>query len=128
MSENNAKRKHQGQDRNEVCLRGNLTADPILRQTSGGTSVCNMRIAVRSYNGESNFFDIAVFGKNAENCNKYLSKGRALEVIGELRNEKYENKDGVTIYRTKVVGNRVTFFGRKPATQSTSTQEEVGVF
>src|SRR5918911_1953900 len=77
---------------NRVVLVGNLTADPELRHTGGGTPVCGLRIAVngrkRDESGnwvdKPNYFTVNVFGNQAENCAQYLSKGRPVAIDGRL--------------------------------------------
>ena len=68
---------------NRVVLTGNLTRDPELRTTSGGTSVCSLRIAVNTrrkdgstgeWTEKPNYFDVTVWGVQGENCAQYLSK------------------------------------------------------
>ena len=67
---------------NRVIVTGNLTRDPELRSTPGGTSVCSLRIAVNSRRKEGdqwvdkpNYFDVTVWGQQGENCAQYLSQG-----------------------------------------------------
>ena len=87
---------------NVVVVTGNLTRDPELRSTSGGTSVCKLRVAVnsrrRDQGGEwidkPNFFDVTVFGAQGENCATYLSKGRPVAVEGRLDWSEWEAQDG----------------------------------
>lgn len=86
---------------NVVVITGNLTKDPELRATGGGTSVCEMRVAVNSRRkqGEEwvdkpNYFDVVVFGKQADNCAQYLSRGRPVAVEGRLDFQEWEAKEG----------------------------------
>jgi single stranded DNA-binding protein len=80
------------QDVNVVVITGNLTRDPELRTTQGGTSVCELRVAVNSRrkntSGEwidkPNFFNVTTFGSQAENHAEYLGKGRPVAVEGRL--------------------------------------------
>src|SRR4051794_7387854 len=77
---------------NRVVLTGNLTRDPELRSTSGGTSVCSLRIACNTrrrnsagdWEDKPNYFDVTVWGAQGENCANYLSKGRPVAVDGRL--------------------------------------------
>src|SRR4051812_49579072 len=77
---------------NRVVLVGNLTRDPELRHTPGGTPVCSLRLAVNSRRKDEsgqwidkpNYFSISVFGNQAESCAQYLSKGRPVAVDGRL--------------------------------------------
>src|SRR3954453_11172367 len=87
---------------NRVVLTGNLTRDPELRSTSGGTSVCSLRIASntrrRDASGEwvdkPNFFDVTVWGAQGENCATSLQKGRPVPVDGRLQWREFEDKQG----------------------------------
>ncbi len=107
---------------NVVVITGNLTKDPELRSTSGGTSVCEMRVAVNSRrkNGQTgqwedkpNFFDVVVFGAQADNCAQYLSRGRPLAVEGRLDWREWEAKDGTKRQAVQIVANSVQFLGSR---------------
>ena len=85
---------------NKVILMRNLTRDPELRQTKGGTSICRFSVAVnRSYNSqdgsardETCFVEVDSFGRKAENIAKFFSKGKSILVEGRLRQENWEDK------------------------------------
>jgi single-strand DNA-binding protein len=98
---------------NQVVLIGRLTRDPELRFIpNSGTAVARFGIAVnREYSKEkeADFFNIVVWGKPAENCANYLKKGRLVAINGGLRNNNYEDKNGVKHYNIEVVANRVEF-------------------
>ena len=88
---------------NVVVITGNLTRDPELRSTGGGTSVCELRVAVNSRRKDGqtgewvdkpNYFDVTVFGAQGENCANYLAKGRPVAVEGRLDWREWEAKDG----------------------------------
>lgn len=102
---------------NVVVLTGNLTRDPELRSLPSGLPVCEMGLAVNErfksgqtgqYEERVNFFDITVFGGQAESCAKFLSKGRPVAVNGKLRFESWE-KDGQKRSKVKVVADNVQF-------------------
>ncbi len=103
---------------NKVFLAGNLTRDPELRYMPSGMPVANFRLAVnRRYRNKSGeeveetcFIDVVVYGKMAEVCNEYLSKGRNVLVEGRLRLETWETDAGK---RSKhvVVADTVKFLG-----------------
>jgi single-strand DNA-binding protein len=95
---------------NKVELIGRLTKDPELRYTTDQTAVCNFNVAVDRIPKDkgADFPGIKVFGKQAENCEKYLKKGRLVGIEGRLQTGVYE-KDGRKIYTTDVVAERVEF-------------------
>ena len=104
---------------NRVVLVGNLTRDPELRHTPGGTPVCSLRVAVNSrrrdesgqWTDKPNYFSVSVFGNQAESCAQYLSKGRQVFVEGSIRTRQYDDKDGNRRYMTEVIAQRVQFLG-----------------
>jgi len=104
---------------NKVLLMGNLTRDPELRFTAGGTAVANFGIAVNrkfkqgeEWKEDVCFVDITVWGKLAENCTEYLSKGRSVFVDGRLNFSSWEAKDGQKRNKLDVVANSVDFLSR----------------
>ena len=100
---------------NKITLIGNLTQDPELRSTPSGASVCTFTIAVNrrfaQQGGErvTDFFRINAWRGLADNCSKYLAKGRKVAVIGELQARTYEGKDGVTRMSLEVSADEVEF-------------------
>jgi hypothetical protein len=85
---------------NKVILIGNLSKDVEKRQTQNGNVVANFSIAVsRTFSDETDFFNITVWGNQAENCAKYLKKGSKVGIVGALQNRSYEANDGTK--RTK---------------------------
>lgn len=111
---------------NHVVLIGRLTKDPEVRYTSGSepTAVCRFSLAIDDGYGEkkrTNFPNVVVFGKTAENCEKYLSKGRQVAVVGKLQTGSYE-KNGQKIYTTDVIAISVEFIGS--STNDTSSAEK----
>lgn len=104
----------------KVIMIGNLTRDPELRFSAGGTAVAKLGLAVnhRYKKNDQNieevsFFDIVVFGKQAEVCADYLTKGRNVLVEGRLRQNRWE-KDGQKRSKVEVVADRVRFMGSGP--------------
>jgi single-strand DNA-binding protein len=103
---------------NRVVLVGNLTKDPELRHTGGGTPVCSLRIAVngrrRDESGQwadkPNYFSVSVFGNQAESCAQYLAKGRPVAIDGRLDWREWE-KDGVKREAVEIVADSVQFLG-----------------
>ena len=107
---------------NQVILIGRLTKDPEVRYTAATqTAVATFTLAVDRpvKSGEekkTDFPRITVFGKQAENCERFLAKGRLVGVQGRLQTGSYTNKDGATVYTTDVVADRVEFleWGDRP--------------
>ena len=104
---------------NKVILIGNLTKDPELRYTPNGAAVSTLRMAVntRYKQGEENkeetlFIDVVVFGKQAENCSQYLSKGGQVLVEGRLQERRWES-DGQQKNKFEVIAQNVRFLSRK---------------
>ena len=101
---------------NKVILIGNLTKDPEMRQTTGGTNVCTFSVAVNrrfkdknTGEAQTDFFNIGVWRQLAELCGRYLAKGRKVCVTGELQNRSYDAKDGTKRYVTEIVADEVEF-------------------
>ena len=103
---------------NKVILVGNLGADPELKYTPTSRPLCNLRIATTEvYKDKSGqrqekteWHRVTVWGDQAENCNKYLAKGRSVYIEGRLQTRSYD-KDGQKHYATDVVADRVVFLG-----------------
>lgn len=94
---------------NSVILIGNLTRDPELRYSTGQsqTAICRFTVAVNDGFGDkqrTSFIPIVVFGKAAENCDRFLKKGSKVCVNGKIQTGSYE-KDGRTVYTTEVIAN-----------------------
>jgi single-strand DNA-binding protein len=106
---------------NVVVITGNLTRDPELRHTGGGTAVCDLRVAVNSRRKDQsgnwvdkpNFFDVTVWGAQGENCANYLSKGRPVAIEGRLDWREWEAKDGGKRQAVQIVANAVQFLGSR---------------
>ena len=102
---------------NQVILIGRLVRDPELSYTPNTQNAkCTFTIAVdrpRRQGEESNadFIRITVWGRQAETCDRYLSKGRLVAVQGRIQTGSYKNREGVTVYTTDVVANNVEFLG-----------------
>jgi len=115
---------------NKVILIGNLGKDPEVRYTSGGQAVCHFSIATserwkNKTNGEweerTEWHNIVVWGKQAELCKEYLSKGRTVYIEGRLQTRSWEDKEGNKRYTTEVVATNVRFLGgRKEGSPSMS--------
>ena len=104
---------------NKVILVGNLGNDPELRYTGGGTAVCNFSIATNeSYkDADGNMVDktewhrVVAWGRLAEICGEYLTKGRQVYIEGSLHTNKWEDKDGNTRYTTEIKAREMQMLG-----------------
>ena len=113
---------------NKVFLLGNLTRDPDLRGLPSGQSVCEMRMAItRRYisNGkevdETCFVDVVVWGKSANNCKQFLTKGSQIMVEGRLQLDQWEDRNGGgQRSKLRVVADQIQFMNRRPAEGGTS--------
>jgi single-strand DNA-binding protein len=107
------------QNQNVVALTANLTRDPELKQ-AGDTSVCSLRVACNArakVNGEwgekPNYFDVTLFGAQAENAAKYLAKGRPVAITGRLDWREWEAADGSKRQAVQIIASDVQFLGSK---------------
>ena len=100
---------------NKVLLIGKLGRDPEVRHTPSGQPLANFSIATdESYTGKdgqkvekTEWHKIVVWGKQAEFCGNYLSKGRLVYIEGKIETRKYTDKDGVEKYSTEIKADRV---------------------
>ncbi len=106
---------------NKVILMGNLTRDPEVRYTPGGTAVTDIGLAVNRYwtdkgsnerKEETTFIDITLWGRQAEIAGEYLSKGRPVLIEGRLHLDQWDDKEtGQKRSRLKVVGETLQLLG-----------------
>lgn len=100
---------------NTVVLIGNLTSDPVAKQTKSGTAMTTMRLAVNTGWGDNKqtaFLHIVTFGKRAETCAKYLAKGRKVCVRGSISTSEYTNDEGRKVYTTDIIADEVEFLSK----------------
>jgi single-strand DNA-binding protein len=105
---------------NRVVLTGNLTRDPELRSTPGGTSVCSLRIACntrrKSSDGEwadkPNYFDVTVWGAQGETAARFLAKGRPVAIDGRLEWREWE-QDDTRRQAVEIIADAVQFLGAR---------------
>ena len=117
---------------NRVCISGNLTRDPELRSTAGGTSVMGFGVAVneRRKNAQTgewedypNFVDCTLFGKRAESLEQYLSKGAKVAIEGRLRYSSWE-KDGQKRSKLGVIVEEIELMSRRDGEQHQSYAQQ----
>ena len=101
---------------NKVILIGNMTADPELKQTAGGISVCSFSIAVnrrfaKADQGQQNvdFINIVTWRQQAEFVSRYFKKGNPILVCGQLQTRSWNDNQGQKRYATEVVADEVSF-------------------
>lgn len=104
---------------NNCAFKGRLTADPELKQTQSGVSVCRFRIAVnRNFKNQDGSYDAdfipcTAWKATAELVSKYFTKGQEIIVIGDLRNADYTDSNGVKHYAMDINVSGVEFCGSK---------------
>lgn len=112
---------------NKVILMGNLTADPELKQSTSGVSVCSFNIAVnRKYskdgNNEVDFITIVAWRQQAEFICKYFKKGQAILICGQIQTRNWTDKQNNKRVAVEVIADEVSFVGNKES--STETKNE----
>lgn len=114
---------------NKCIFIGNLTRDPEHQTTGGGVSYCRFTIAVnRSYTNasgerEADFINIVTWRGLADNCAKYLSKGRKVCVVGQLQNRTYDDKEGNKRYVSEIVADDVEFINAGGGSSDNSSND-----
>ena len=115
---------------NLVFLIGRLTKDPEVRYTSGTQmAVCTFTLAIdrpvkAGAEKQTDFPRVTVFGKQAENCERFLAKGRLVGVQGRLQTGSYTDKNGNPVYTTDVIADRVEFLEWGEKQQSKPQEQE----
>ena len=124
------------QNVNVVAITGNLTHDPELRRTGGGTAVASLRVAVNSRRKDSqtgewvdkpNFFNVTVWGNQGVACSEHLEKGRPVAIQGRLDWRDYEVEGGGRREAVQIVADTVQFLNARPkdGEAEVATQAEV---
>jgi single-strand DNA-binding protein len=103
---------------NKLAIIGNLTRDPETRTVSSGSTVCSFTVAVNRRNPqkgqpEADFFRISAWNKLGDVCQRYLTKGRKVAVVGPVSVSSYEGKDGATRFSLDVYAEDVEFLSPK---------------
>lgn len=98
---------------NSVILIGRVAQDIEVRYTAGQMAVATFTVAVdrpvKDKEKQADFPRVTVFGKLAENCERYTRKGLRIGIQGRLQTGSYKNKDGHTVYTTDVIAERIEF-------------------
>ena len=115
---------------NSVILIGRLTKDPEVRYTQDQLAIAGFTLAVdrpqrKDKDKETDFIRVKVFGKQAENCERFLKKGRLAAIEGRIQTGKYDKDDGTTVYTTDVVANRVQFLEWGERADKAASQEGI---
>lgn len=97
---------------NRIFLIGNLTKDPETRTTPNGKTVCNFDIAVNDRQGNATYFRISAWSQLGEICQKYLSKGKKVSVVGPVSARAYTDRNGKANASIEVTANDVEFLSR----------------
>lgn len=115
---------------NKVILIGRLAADPEIKQTGGGISVCRFTLAVTRRhadaqgNRQADFLPVIAWRQLADLCHKYLSKGKQAAVTGEIQTRSYDAQDGTKRYVTEIIADSVEFLTPKSAQPPTAGTPE----
>jgi single-strand DNA-binding protein len=116
---------------NRVILTGNLTADPELRSTAAGTSVCDLRIACNTRRKDSasgewvdkpNYFNVVVWAAQADNAARFLTKGRPVAIDGRLEWREWETQDGSKRQTVEIIADTVQYLGSARALDTTGEE------
>lgn len=106
---------------NRVTIIGNLGSEPEMRYTPSGRPVTSFRVATNwryttpegERKEETEWFTVVAWGRLAEQCNQFLTKGRLVYVEGRLRMRSWEGQDGQRRSRNEIVADRVKFLDRQ---------------
>ena len=115
---------------NSVLIEGHLARDPELSYTATGKPVCRLRIGSNrsfkkddEYQQEASFFDITVWGKQAEACSEYLEKGRGVRIVGRLKEDRWQDQEGNNRSKVQVVAEHVEFMPKPNSGEGDNEQE-----
>ena len=108
---------------NKYIALGNLTRDPNFKETKSGNKVCDFSIAINNKSNNSVFYmEIETWNAVAENCNRFLTKGRKVLLEGRLASSSWKTKDGENRTKIYCVAEKVTFLDK--VSESESKQKE----
>lgn len=112
---------------NKLILIGNLTKAPETRVTQGGKSVCSFDIAVNDRKGDATFFRVSAWDKLGENCQRFLSKGKKVMVIGPVSARAYNTSSGETRVSIEVNAQDIEFLSPKDGEVQYQQQERKAI-
>jgi single-strand DNA-binding protein len=104
---------------NKAILMGRLTADPEMRHTTTGKSVCTFRLAVnrrfvrQGEEQQADFFPIVAWEKTGEFCNNYFRKGQQVAIVGRIQTRTWDDPEGNKRYITEIVAEEAHFADSK---------------
>ena len=114
-----------------ITIAGRLGRDPEMKFTAKGTAMTKFSVAVNNYKKETAWFNVTVFGNQAESCNQYLNKGSSVLVTGELQFDPdtgapkvWQSKDGSSKSSFQVNARDVVFIGGRQETSEQEISEE----
>lgn len=116
---------------NSVVLIGRLTKDPEVRYISENQmAVATFTVAIdrpakSGQEKKTDFPKVTVFGRRAENCERFLQKGSRVGIQGRIQTGSYKNKEGQAVYTTDVVADRIEFLEFKNSQSSTPQETEI---
>lgn len=125
---------------NKAILMGRLTADPEMRHTTTGKSVCTFRLAVnrrfvrQGEEQQADFFPIVAWEKTAEFCNNYFRKGQQVAIVGRIQTRTWDDPEGNKRYITEIVAEEAHFADSKNSSTNdnnnynTSNMQDTGGF
>jgi single-strand DNA-binding protein len=112
---------------NQLTIIGNLTADPTTRTTPSGKSVCSFDLAVNDRKGNTTYFRVSAWEKLGEICQRYLSKGKKVSVIGPVSARAYTDKNGKANVSIEVAANDIEFLSPRDNEVAYQQQERQAI-
>ena len=105
---------------------GNITRNLELKYTTTNKAIIETNIAIkRGFTDETDFINIQVWGKQAENLAKYCGKGSKIAIDGELRIDSFDGRDGKKVYKTYILVGSVEFLDTKKKENKVEEKQEV---
>ena len=109
---------------NNFILIGRLTKEPILKSTSTGKSVCEITLAINNSKDDTSFINVNLWNKTAEIVAKYCKKGDLVGTQGIIKNNNYEDKNGVKHYGYTFIANQISLLSKKEKEEKKVVEEE----